>query len=120
MALNSWNGIHAGTFCCLTVSTSVALRGATIERRSNTPVILDVFELPHRFEPTLDCSEAVTFVERTRAKIAGKRIEPQAAAGVFLGPCKQLRANAERLNEMDLAALCTEVLKTVRRQQRAQ
>lgn len=31
---------------------------------------------------------------------------------------KQLRANAERLNEMDLAALCTEVLKTVRRQQR--
>ncbi len=33
---------------------------------------------------------------------------------------KQLRANAERLNEMDLAALCTEVLKTVRRQQRTQ
>jgi hypothetical protein len=32
---------------------------------------------------------------------------------------KQLRANAERLNEPDLVALCSEVLKAVRKQQRA-
>jgi len=33
---------------------------------------------------------------------------------------KQLRDNAERLNEPELVVLCTEVLKAVRRQQRAQ
>jgi len=32
---------------------------------------------------------------------------------------KQLRDNAERLNEPDLVALCSEVLKAVRKQQRA-
>ena len=51
---------------------------------------------------------------------AAQEWTPERIAKLSAADIKQLRANAERLNEMDLAALCTEVLKTVRRQQRTQ
>ena len=50
---------------------------------------------------------------------AAQEWTPERIAKLSAQEIKQLRANAERLNEMDIAALCTEALKTVRRQQRS-
>ena len=50
---------------------------------------------------------------------AAQEWTPERVAKLSAQEIKQLRANAERLNEMDIAALCTEALKTVRRQQRS-
>ena len=51
---------------------------------------------------------------------AAEEWTPERIARLSALEIKQLRANAERLNEPALVILCTEVLKAQRRQQRTQ
>lgn len=61
--------------------------GRTLGR--DGPEVLDVFELPHGFEPLVYGYEAMALIERLGNHFFLEGVQPQAPTGVLFGPLQQ-------------------------------